>query len=341
MNSQSIDLRSLLDIPEWEKVQDMIAVETGTAIITIDFKGYPITKHSKRTDFCTVIRENPVLCKRCYRCDALAGLEAVRRNKPFIYLCHCGIVDVAVPVSVENMYLGAVMFGEIRLANADEETNVKRLVNETSTFDKDGGEEDRTLLELYNQLPEMEYQQIVKIADMIDRIVQFIIKKAIQNRNDVLTWEWLMRTGQYASDTEAKEKGPADLVHPIGPESVAVPANEKVTSVSAISPVYPAVSFINDHIHEKIALNDMAELCHLSPGYFSKVFRRELGENYSDYLQRQKVIKAKKALETTKDSITQIALDLGFQDTGYFIKVFKKYEGLTPSAFRRYHLQKR
>ena len=87
-------------------------------------------------------------------------------------------------------------------------------------------------------------------------------------------------------------------------------------------------------------MNDMAELCHMSPGYFSKVFRREMGENFSDYLQRQKVIKAKKELEGTTESITQIALDLGFQDPGYFIKVFKKYEGITPSVFRKYHLQK-
>lgn len=340
MNSQSVDLKSLLDIPEWEKVQDMIAEETGTAIITIDFKGYPITKHSKRTDFCTVIRENPVLCKRCYRCDALAGLEAVRRNKPFIYLCHCGIVDVAVPVSVENVYLGAVMFGEFRLAKSDEDSNVTRLVNETSTFDKDGGEEDRSLLALYQQLPEMEYQQIVKIADMIDGIVQFIIKKAIKNRNDALTWEWIMRTGQYIADPDSSDKSPFDWRPPVELTDSGRQANGQVATLSALSPVYPAVSFINDHLQEKIAMNDMAELCHMSPGYFSKVFRREMGENFSDYLQRQKVIKAKKELEGTTESITQIALDLGFQDPGYFIKVFKKYEGITPSVFRKYHLQK-
>ena len=58
-----------------------------------------------------MIRENPGSRKRCYRCDALAVLEAVRLEKPYIYLCHCGIVDVAVPVMVGDKYLGAVMFG--------------------------------------------------------------------------------------------------------------------------------------------------------------------------------------------------------------------------------------
>ena len=78
MNKYNYDLKSLLDVPLWERVQDQLAEATGTAIITIDYKGTPITKHSKRTDFCSIIRENPVSRKRCYKCDALAGLEEVR-----------------------------------------------------------------------------------------------------------------------------------------------------------------------------------------------------------------------------------------------------------------------
>ena len=100
MKTQDLDLKTILDIPMFEHLQDALAKATGTAIITVDYKGTPVTKHSCRTEFCSVIRENPVSRKRCYKCDALAGLEAVRLNRPYIYLCHCGIVDVAVPVMV-------------------------------------------------------------------------------------------------------------------------------------------------------------------------------------------------------------------------------------------------
>ena len=78
MIKQDFTMQSILDIPVWEKIQDHLAKLTGTAIICIDYKGTPVTKHSARTDFCSVIRENPVSRKRCFRCDALAGLEAVR-----------------------------------------------------------------------------------------------------------------------------------------------------------------------------------------------------------------------------------------------------------------------
>ena len=102
MSGRDYDLKTILNIPLFEALQDILAKTTGTAIITVDYKGTPVTRHSCRTEFCSVIRENPISRKRCFRCDALAGLEAVRLNSPFIYLCHCGIVDVAVPVEVMN-----------------------------------------------------------------------------------------------------------------------------------------------------------------------------------------------------------------------------------------------
>ena len=70
MPGQDFDLKTLLDIPLWEKVQDQLAKLTGTAIITIDLKGIPATKHSCRTEFCSVIRENPVLLPLRRSCRA-------------------------------------------------------------------------------------------------------------------------------------------------------------------------------------------------------------------------------------------------------------------------------
>ena len=60
MKTQDLDLKTILDIPMFEHLQDALAKATGTAIITVDYKGTPVTKHSCRTEFCSVIRENPV-----------------------------------------------------------------------------------------------------------------------------------------------------------------------------------------------------------------------------------------------------------------------------------------
>ena len=195
VSSSDYDLKALLDVARWEPVQDELASLTRTAIITIDYKGSPVTKHSGRTAFCTVIRENPVSCKRCYRCDALAGLEAVRLGRPFIYLCHCGIVDVAVPIVVGEQYLGAVMFGQVRLPDGDRDGEVRRLVSEISSFRAEEADAREDLLEKYRQLPEMEYSRIVEIADLINAIVRYIVGRVVQNRSERLADEWVMKRG--------------------------------------------------------------------------------------------------------------------------------------------------
>ena len=195
MNKNNPDIRSVLDIDEWEKVQDQLAKLTGTAIITIDYKGNPVSKHSGRTDFCTVIRENPVSRKRCFKCDALAGLEAVRNEKPFIYLCHCGIVDVAVPVMLGDRYLGAVMFGQVRVPSDDTDAKVEHLVNEISTFEAKNETAREDLLEMYNRLPLMEYQRIVEIADLINSMMQYISRRHARDLNQKLEMEYLLNAG--------------------------------------------------------------------------------------------------------------------------------------------------
>lgn len=330
MSRREFDLRSLLDVPLWETVQDQIAALTGTAIITIDFKGTPITKHSRRTEFCSVIRENPVFRKRCFRCDALAALEAVRLDRPYIYLCHCGIVDVAVPVMVGDRYLGAVMFGQVRIPNDDTDMKVNRLVNEISTFQAESDYAQRDLLEKYRSLPEMEYSRIVEISEMINSIVNYIVDRAVKNQTQSQAFDWMLRAkGEHTDSSEAIIQ---ELHGPVT-ENTTQP---KGLPVSKSSAVYPAVAYVNTHPSQMITMNEMAELCHLSPSYFSRLFTREIGESFTNYVNRQKIEIAKQQLRHTSKSISQIASELGYINTSHFISLFKRFEGTTPLIYRQY-----
>ena len=330
MSRRDLDLKSILDIPLWEKIQDELARLTGTAIITIDYKGNPITKHSCRTDFCSVIREDPVLRKRCCRCDALAGLEAVRMGKPYIYLCHCGVVDAAVPVTVGNRYLGAVMFGQVRIPDGDTDAKVERLVSEVSSF-QTGSEGDRQdLIEMYDRLPEMEYKRIVAIADTLNAIVNYIVDRAVNSENEAMTYKFLLQNSNIqnaAAFSEIQGLKAPELEWGDFPVERELPKS---------SPIYPAVAYVHNHRQEMVTMNDMARLCHLSPSYFSRLFRREMGENFINYVNRIKVQWAKERLRSSNDSVVQIAQELGYMDSSYFISVFKKFEGTTPLAYRQH-----
>ena len=327
MARRQFDLKSLLDIPLWEAVQDQLALLTGTAIITVDFKGIPITKHSCRTEFCSIIRENPISRKRCYKCDALAGLEAVRLERPYIYLCHCGIVDAAVPVIVGDKYLGAVMFGQVRIPNNDTGGKVEHLVSEISSFQPESETARKDLLEMYNRLPEMEYKSIAEIAELISSIVNYIVVRAVKSQNETETYEWLLNmdtTKQGNVDGEITEM--QQLKSAVAPQTVAV---------SYSSGVYPAISYIGSHVKDSITMKEMASLCHLSPSYFSRLFQREVGESFSSYLARQKVEVAKEMLQNSNKSVGQIAYEVGYIDSSNFIALFKRFEGVTPLIYRQ------
>lgn len=330
MARREFDLSALLDVPLWETVQDQLAEMTGTAIITIDFKGNPITKHSCRTEFCSVIRENPVFRKRCFRCDALAGLEAVRLERPYIYLCHCGIVDVAVPVMVGDRYLGAVMFGQVRLPGNDSDAKVERLVNEISTFQAESENARLDLLEKYERLPEMEYDRIVQAANLIQSMVNYIVDRAVAKQNETQTYHWMRRAN--ADALAAGDGSIQELRQPV--EMPRQSQNE--LPVSKSSAIYPAVNYIATHPGTSVSMNEMANLCHLSPSYFSRLFTREVGEGFTSYVNRQNVEIAKRELRATNKSISQIATELGYLNISHFINLFKRFEGITPLVYRQH-----
>lgn len=92
--------------------------------------------------------------------------------------------------------------------------------------------------------------------------------------------------------------------------------------------------YIDDNMDKMLKLEELASICNLSPGYFSRIFKKETGKTVITYINEKKVDKAKKLLKESKEPIINISLDLGFDDCGYFIRVFKKITGLTPKAFR-------
>ena len=329
MAKREFDMKSILDIPLWEKVQDQISKITGTAVMTVDYKGIPLTKHSGRSEFCTAIRENPMFRKRCYRCAALAGLEAVRLERPYIYLCHCGIVDVAVPVMVGERYLGSVLIGQVRVPRDDMDNKVERLVNELSSFQAGEEESSVDLMAMYERLPEMEYKRIVEIADFVSSLIDYIVERAVSSRDQCDTYEWLL------SMSKDEEGGGIQELRAPEADILPVDGKQRAMPVPMSSAVYPAVVYINEHPTDAVAMKEMAELCHLSPSYFSRLFNRELGESFVTYVNRKKVEQAKELLKATNLSISHISSEVGYLNVSHFIDVFKRIEGVTPSVYRQ------
>lgn len=92
--------------------------------------------------------------------------------------------------------------------------------------------------------------------------------------------------------------------------------------------------FIDDHYAEDIAMETVAELVYLDPSYFCRVFKRETGRTFLEYLTGVRVDRAKDLLAATDLQVSKIASRVGYPDPNYFSRVFLKAVGLTPSEFR-------
>jgi YesN/AraC family two-component response regulator len=97
-----------------------------------------------------------------------------------------------------------------------------------------------------------------------------------------------------------------------------------------------AERFIWENYTRKISLKEIASASGLSAPYFSTVFKNEMGENLSNYLNRLRVEKALVMLGETDTPINRISAVCGFEDQSWFSKVFKSYTGISPYDYRKY-----
>ncbi len=99
--------------------------------------------------------------------------------------------------------------------------------------------------------------------------------------------------------------------------------------------VRQAMAYIHAHYAEPLARADIARHVALSDDYLTFCFRKELGITPIAYLNRFRVGQARRLLTETTRSIAEIALEVGFTDSSYFSRVFRREVGMTPDAFRQ------
>jgi two-component system, response regulator YesN len=92
--------------------------------------------------------------------------------------------------------------------------------------------------------------------------------------------------------------------------------------------------FIKENISSDITLESVSEYVHMSPSYFSKVFKDETGDKFVNYVNVQRVELSKNLLKQGIYKAKEVGEMVGIYNTKYFYKVFKKITGLTPSQYK-------
>jgi two-component system response regulator YesN len=105
--------------------------------------------------------------------------------------------------------------------------------------------------------------------------------------------------------------------------------NEKSSNVVEL-----VKSIIHNNIHINWSLSEIASQIYLTSTYICILFKQETGDTINEYMTRVKMEKAKDMLQDHRFKLYEIGLAVGYTDSSYFAKLFKKYTGLAPSEYR-------
>ena len=102
-----------------------------------------------------------------------------------------------------------------------------------------------------------------------------------------------------------------------------------------ISQLNAVLSYIDEHLDSDLRLADLAAIVHVSPAYFSTLFKRFNGVSPVEYIVHKRVQRAIELIRTTPQNLTQIAMACGFNNGTNFYKAFRRVTGRTPASYRR------
>ena len=93
--------------------------------------------------------------------------------------------------------------------------------------------------------------------------------------------------------------------------------------------------YINEHLERNLTLAELAAVVHISPNYFSRLFKHSTGLAPHQYLIQRRIVRAKQLLHQGELPIAQIAYSLGFSHQSHLNRHFKRLVGVTPKGFRQ------
>jgi AraC-like DNA-binding protein len=100
------------------------------------------------------------------------------------------------------------------------------------------------------------------------------------------------------------------------------------------NPITPVIEFIRMNLKENISMKSLSEKACMSTTSFYRFFRKELGMSPIEFVINEKLKCAKQLLKNPKIQINEVCYLAGFEDSNYFIRLFKKHEGITPKQYQ-------
>lgn len=317
-----------------QKVLDKILQEftaaTDLPTILVDTQGNALTSSHGFTPFCQLMRQNEATQKLCQNCDVAGGHLALNNKRATPYLCHAGLVDFSYPIKLDDQVIAYIICGQAKVKDGAELQPITEQKNTLST--------NAALKSAYTALPFVNLDKVKAAAKLLQMIINNYLTDIVDQTLTVGPFSSVPKSVQqgvasandevWATNNQAAQTANIDF-------KIQPAAAQTVIDHPQKAEIKKAIVYINSHLNETITLNAVAKHVFLSSYYLSKLFKKEMNINFVDYVNRKKIDRAIILLQDATWSIDSIAHNLGFSQTSYFSKTFKKTTELSPSQYRK------
>jgi two-component system response regulator YesN len=226
--------------------------------------------------------------------------------------------------------ISKLSYSDLSLADIypnDKEREFYRLIE---ILDADGTE--KYLTELFTPLFDMPDINPCLVVELGHRIIKMLIK-AIQEIN--------LQTDEFTDEEKIDEriddcKSFSELLNSILKHvKTVLEICKKIRLEKKSRPIEIVKEYISRHYSEPISLTDMANLVYLNPTYFSELFKKETGKNFSEYLIDYRMESARNLLKDIRYNVSDVAEMVGYKDVNHFSKMFKKSYGINAGQYKK------
>jgi AraC-type DNA-binding domain-containing proteins len=210
-------------------------------------------------------------------------------------MCHAGLGEYVVPISDGETLFGSINIGFFPVGKERSSYRIKKVCQSSEILDTD------TALKLYNKHIRVPTISPDELLPMIEVVAEYL----------ALTYANVQATHSVSQIGKKHYNSSEDTV------------------------ISHAIEYIRQNYNTKIGVSEIAEFCHCSESYISHIFKRRTGVNINTYINKTRVEFSKHYLITTNDSMSDISINIGFNDPNYFSRVFTELIGCPPSEFRR------
>jgi AraC-like DNA-binding protein len=249
-------------------------------------------------EFCLFAKAGRASHQGCRLNKHAVNRLAVRRGAGFSGLCHLGLTDIVEPLLYHGQVLGMFYCGSVVVKGTEKQarSRIERYCHRHA-FDP------KPYLARLESVPRVPAATITEYSVRLRLITELAAKLVAAHA----PWPQRYRTYTAADAAHAHRLPPL---------------------------VQRALRYVHRHSSQPLQVQQIALAVKCHPDYLNRVFRRAMGRPLSEYILCVRVDHARHLLQNSHYSLDEIAYRTGFHDQSHFARVFKKYLGATPGAYR-------